>query len=201
MTKKLAEEGRFSETLILDWAKQLSKAYEYLHSFVPNPIIYRDMKPSNIILCKSGALKLIDFGIAREYKAQSKNDTVFIGTRGYAAPEQYGTGQTDILSDIYSLGITLYQLLTGKSPNEAPFEIKPVRYFDSGLSEDIEKIIGRCTRQDPSERYQSTEELLGDLRQMEDKNVRKAGSPDSGAHIPPGKRVVPFKEADTYDMG
>ena len=70
----------------------------YLHEFKPNPIIYRDMKPSNIIIDKNGNIKLIDFGIAREYKEQSECDTVYIGTRGYAAPEQYGFGQTNTAS-------------------------------------------------------------------------------------------------------
>lgn len=164
LDKKLSEEGRFNEGVVTGWASELCRALDYLHSCKPNPIIYRDMKPSNIILAKSGRLKLIDFGISREYKLQSDNDTVYIGTRGYAAPEQYGSGQTGVASDIYSLGVTLYQLLTGKSPNEPPYEIKPVRYFDKSLSREIEGIICKCTRQNPSERYQSASELLKDLK-------------------------------------
>lgn len=163
LDSKLKEAGSFPETTVLEWAKQLCGVLQYLHENTPNPIIYRDMKPANIIVTKSGALKLIDFGIAREYKAKAENDTVYIGTRGYAAPEQYGTGQTSAVTDIYSLGVTLYQLLTGKSPNEPPYEIKPVRYFNRELSADIERIIGKCTRQDPSGRYQSIAELWADI--------------------------------------
>lgn len=166
LDKKLSEEGRFGEEVVTGWALELCRALDYLHSCKPNPIIYRDMKPSNIIVMKSGRLKLIDFGISREFKAQSDSDTVYIGTRGYAAPEQYGTGQTDVTSDIYSLGVTLYQLLTGKSPNEPPYEMKPVRYFDKNLSREIENIICKCTRQDPSERYKSVAELLKDLESI-----------------------------------
>jgi len=169
LDKKLCEEGKFPEETVLDWARQLCDVLIYLHEFKPNPIIYRDMKPSNIILTASGKLKLIDFGIAREYKTYTDNDTVYIGTRGYAAPEQYGWGQTTVASDIYSLGVTLYHLVTGVSPNEPPYEIKPVRYFDKNLSEDVENIIQKCTKQDPKERYQSVRELLQEIIKTEEK--------------------------------
>jgi serine/threonine protein kinase len=119
LDKKLEEVGSFPEEVVLEWAAQLCDVLMYLHGIKPNPIIYRDMKPANIILAEGGRLKLIDFGIAREYKSGTCSDTICIGTRGYAAPEQYGAGQTSVASDIYSLGVTLYHLLTGKSPNEA----------------------------------------------------------------------------------
>lgn len=163
LDKKLKETGKFPEATVIEWAKQICEVMIYLHTFKPNPIIYRDMKPSNIILTRSGTIKLIDFGIAREYKQEAGSDTIYIGTRGYAAPEQYGTGQTDVTTDIYSLGVTLYHLVTGKSPNEPPYEIKPVRYFDKDLSADIENIISKCTRPNPQERYQSAQELLSDI--------------------------------------
>jgi len=168
LDKKLAEMGKIPENIIAGWAKELCRALEYLHSFKPNPIIYRDMKPSNVIIAKSGVLKLIDFGIAREYKALSGNDTVFIGTRGYAAPEQYGSGQTDPSSDLYSLGVMLHQLLTGKDPNKPPFEIKPVSYYDGSLSVGIESIICKCTMPSPSDRYQSATEMLDDIGRLEE---------------------------------
>ncbi len=163
LERKLVEEGRFPEAVVLEWANQLCDVLAYLHSQKPHPIIYRDMKPSNIIHTDNGLLKLIDFGIAREYKEKAVSDTVYIGTRGYAAPEQYGSGQTNASTDIYSLGVTLYQLLTGVSPDEPPYEIKPVRYFDTELSEDIEKILRKCTKQNPAERYQSVTELKSEL--------------------------------------
>lgn len=168
LDKKLAEAGRFPEEIVLDWASQLCDVLSYLHSFKPNPIIYRDMKPSNIILTPDGRIKLIDFGIAREYKEGLDSDTTYIGTRGYAAPEQYGCGQTEVASDIYSLGVTLHHLLTGKSPNEPPYEARPVRTLDRSLSAEIENIISRCTRQDPSERYRSAAELKSDVDKLRD---------------------------------
>ncbi len=195
LDKKLSEAGSFCEEIVAGWAAELCRALDYLHSIRPNPIIYRDMKPSNIILAKSGRLKLIDFGISREFKAQSDSDTVYIGTRGYAAPEQYGSGQTGVASDIYSLGVTLYQLLTGKSPNEPPYEIKPVRFFNKELSGKIESILCKCTRQDPSERYRSVHDLLKDL---EGPGTADAGMESGRESIRPGRgggiSAMPFKK-------
>lgn len=182
LDKKIEEDGKIAEEIVADWAVQLGKALLYLHSQKPNPIIYRDMKPSNIILTGSGNLKLIDFGIAREYKSQSEGDTVYIGTRGYAAPEQYGTGQTCAASDIYSLGVTLHHLLTGKSPLEPPFGNKPIRCFDSTLSLEMEEIICKCTMESAADRYQSASELLRDLEKLQGKrNDEKKGYPNYAA--------------------
>ena len=207
LEKKLAEEGCFPEATVLEWAGQLCGVLDYLHEYKPNPIIYRDMKPANIILARSGALKLIDFGIAREYKANSENDTVYIGTRGYAAPEQYGAGQTGATADIYSLGVTLYRLLTGKSPNEPPYEIKPVRFFNQSLSRDIERIIIKCTRPNPLERYQSIKELAGDIDNAVKR--RTAGNESTTETQKPqrdGMRTRPFRKLvltvwDNYEFG
>ncbi|HHW49111.1 MAG TPA: protein kinase [Clostridiaceae bacterium] len=178
LDKKLEEVGCFPEEVVLEWAAQLCDVLMYLHSIKPNPIIYRDMKPANIILTEGGRLKLIDFGIAREYKSGADSDTICIGTRGYAAPEQYGAGQTSFASDIYSLGVTLYHLLTGKSPNEAPYEIKPVRWFNSNLSSEIEDVILKCTRLDPSERYQSVQELIVEIERIKKSRANDVGHED-----------------------
>jgi serine/threonine-protein kinase len=154
------------EEKIVTWAKELCEVLRYLHS-QPNPIIYRDMKPGNIMLTKEGKIKLIDFGIARQYKENSTADTVIIGTRGYAAPEQYGNHQTDVRTDIYSLGITLYHLVTGKGPNDPPYELVPVRDINDKLSQGIEYIIAKCTQQDPKQRYQKVDELIYDLENID----------------------------------
>lgn len=100
----LKEYGAQPQEYVIEWAKQLCDVLGYLHSRVP-PIIYRDMKPSNVMLKPDGNLTLIDFGTAREFKASKVEDTTCLGTRGYAAPEQYGGhGQTDGRTDIYCLG-------------------------------------------------------------------------------------------------
>ena len=196
LDKKLAEQGKFAEETVIEWARQICEVLIYLHSFKPNPIIYRDMKPSNIILTKSGNIKLIDFGIAREYKAEAGSDTVYIGTRGYAAPEQYGAGQTDVTTDIYSLGATLYHLVTGRQP-KGPHYVKQDGYFDGELSKDIQKIINKCTRLNPRERYQSAQELLTDIiKAGEKRNTANKGIGEEGALLdnPTPDRPVGFKK-------
>ena len=126
----LEKYGVQSQENVIRWAKQLSEVLLYLHSQSPK-VIYRDMKPANIMLKPDGSVRLIDFGIAREYKEGKKGDTTVVGTREYAAPEQIqGTGQTDERTDIYSLGITLHHLVTGKSPAEPPYEIRPIRQYN-----------------------------------------------------------------------
>ena len=116
----LKQQKRVDEAQGLQWMKDLASALGYLHGQKPHPIIYRDMKPSNVMVQPDGKLKIIDFGIAREYKQESSADTTYIGTRGYAAPEQFGTAQTDARTDIYALGVTMYHLLTGKAPMNRP---------------------------------------------------------------------------------
>ena len=105
---------------------QLCTVLHYLHSQQP-PIIFRDLKPANIMRTPAGQLYLIDFGIARYFKPGQAKDTVALGSLGYAAPEQYGTAQTTPRADIYSLGAVLHQLLTTSDPSEAPFRFTPLR--------------------------------------------------------------------------
>lgn len=167
LDKVLQSIERFPEKTVIEWAKQICDVLIYLHTLKPNPIIYRDMKPANLIVSNEGKVKLIDFGIAREFKEEAQSDTAYIGTRGYAAPEQYGTSQSDARTDIYSFGVTLYHLVTGKGPNEPPYEIRPIREFDSSLSQGLEYIIDKCTKQDPERRYQSVAKLLDDLVNIE----------------------------------
>lgn len=156
----LAEYGAQPQESVIDWAKQLCDVLGYLHSRKP-PIIYRDMKPSNVMLKPDGNVVLFDFGTAREYKMQSMEDTTCLGTKGYAAPEQYGGhGQTDARTDIYCLGATMYHLLTGHNPSEPPYEMYPIRQWNPNLSAGLEAIILKCTQNNPSDRYQSCAELL-----------------------------------------
>ncbi len=156
---RLDEFGAQPQELVIEWAKQLSDVLGYLHTRKP-AIIYRDMKPSNIMLKPDGKLTLIDFGTAREYKEKNLADTTCLGTIGYAAPEQFGgKGQTDGRTDIYCLGATLYHLVTGMNPSEPPYEIKPIREINPSLSSGLEKIILKCTQRNPEDRYQNCAEL------------------------------------------
>ena len=121
------EKGEQPQEDVVDWAIQLCSVLDYLHTRKP-AIIYRDLKPGNIMLRPDGQIVLIDFGTAREYKTGQDEDTTSLGTKGYAAPEQYGgDGQTDARTDIYNLGATIYHLVTGKNPNKPPYEIRPIR--------------------------------------------------------------------------
>ena len=150
------------EETVTEWFRTLAGLLRYLHTRKP-PIIYRDMKPANVILQTDGTLKLIDFGIAREYKAQASGDTTYIGTNGFAAPEQFGLAQSDGRTDIYSLGMTMFYLATGKSPLEPPYGYTPARKLNPEISEKLEAILEKCIKSNPEDRYQNADELLNDL--------------------------------------
>ncbi len=160
LDKILNEYGAQPEEMVIGWAKQICDALGYLHSQKP-PIIYRDMKPANVMLKPEGNIKIIDFGIAREYKEQNLSDTTVLGTKGYAPPEQY-SGQTDARSDIFALGMTMHHLLTGVDPRKGDAYI-PVRQWNPEISEGLEIIIDKCVEPAAENRYQSCADLLYDL--------------------------------------
>ena len=149
--------GPFSERRVLGWARQLCDVLEYLHSQNP-PIIFRDMKPGNIMLTRNGRIKLIDFGIARFFRSSSSQDTQLLGTPGFAPPEQYGRAQTDERSDIYSLGITLFQLLTN-TLSENGFGLKDVRLINPQISPSVARALEKAGALNPEERYDSVAEF------------------------------------------
>lgn len=165
LEKALEERGVLPQEDVIEWGKQLCEVLSYLHN-LEKPIIYRDMKPANVMLRPDNTVALIDFGTAREYKVDSTKDTISLGTIGYAAPEQYSNadaGQTDARTDIYSLGVTMHHLLTGNDPTKPPYDLLPIRQINPNLSAGLEKIIERCTQRSPEKRYQSAAELLYDL--------------------------------------
>ena len=157
---------------VLEWSKQLCDVLGYLHSRQP-AIIYRDMKPANVMLRPDGQVALIDFGTAREYKEHSQGDTTWLGTRGYAAPEQFGgRGQTDARTDIYCLGATMYHLLTGYSPADTQFVIYPLGQLVPSLAgSGLEKVVAKCCEPDPANRYQSCAELMYALEHVHDEDA------------------------------
>ncbi|MDR3120198.1 MAG: serine/threonine protein kinase [Clostridiales bacterium] len=141
----LKAQTRVTEGTALAWGLEICDIMIYLHAQKPEPIIYRDLKPSNIILSPEGTIRLVDFGSARMYKPDRSSDTIYIGTRGYAAPEQYGAGQTSKRSDIYSFGVTMLHILTGRRPGEVS-AAGPDADIGSGGGADCDAVSGRLSR-------------------------------------------------------
>lgn len=176
LKQKLDTEGRFDEKTVIDWTIQLCGVLEYLHCQKPNPIIYGDMKPHNIILTKDGFVKLVDFGVSmlipeanekspKQDSGRLQNDTVFIGTKGYAAPEQYLCKGISPETDIFSLGITAIQLLTGFDPLKSAAESFFEDEKDFGdISPGLANILKKSIQADPKMRYRTALHLLKDLR-------------------------------------
>lgn len=164
LDKIIEENGAQPEAYVVEWAKQLCDVLGYLHSRTP-PIIYRDMKPANVMLKPDGNVMVIDFGTAKNYEIDL-GETTGIGTIGYAAPEQYigsGLGRTDARTDIYCLGITMYHLLTNIDPCKNLISDKSIRAVNPALSHGLDAIIQKCTQHQPKDRYQSCAELMYDL--------------------------------------
>jgi WD40 repeat protein len=159
----------------LQLALQLCDVLGYLHSRQP-PIIFRDLKPSNIIRSPEGQVTLVDFGIARFFKPGQSKDTIAFGSPGYAAPEQYGKAQTTPRSDVFSLGAVLHQLLTGSDPSEKPFRFAPLTMpRPAGLSALIERMVDM----DESRRPSSMETIRRELTALLD--ARTPWSADDAA--------------------
>lgn len=168
LDKIIEENGAQPEAYVVEWAKQLCDVFGYLHSRTP-AIIYRDMKPANVMLKPDGNIMVIDFGTAKNYEIDL-GETTGIGTIGYAAPEQYigsGLGRTDARTDIYCLGITLYHLLTNVDPCKNLISDKSIRAVNPALSHGLDAIIQKCTQHQPDDRYQTCAELMYDLENYE----------------------------------
>ena len=148
------------EREVLTWTIQICKVLEYLHSRQP-PIIFRDLKPSNVMVNNANVIKLVDFGIARTYKEDKLQDTIALGSENYAAPEQWGQAQTDARSDIYGLGATMYHLLANMPPSPAflPSEPAPINTLNMALSPEAVQIITKAMARDRADRYQSAAEI------------------------------------------
>lgn len=147
------------ERLALSWALQISRAMQFLSVQKPRPVVFRDLKPSNIMIDRTGRVKLIDFGIARFFKEDKIEDTYVYGTPGYAAPEQYGTAQTDVRSDIFSLGATLHHCLSGSDPSEHPLDFPDPLLLNPKLNKGTVKIIRKALEQNPERRYQTAMDM------------------------------------------
>lgn len=173
--------GRLSEPEALFVARQLCSALGYLHSQNP-PIIFRDLKPANVMVDGYQTIKLIDFGIARRYKRGSMQDTESFVSMGYAPPEQFGHGQTDARSDIYAFGVTLHHLLTGYDPSTNPMDaLPPARKLAPTVSAEVEQLIAKMTDKSPLARPQTIAEVEQVLARRSSQPTRFLGKTIPGA--------------------
>lgn len=163
----LKNAGPLPEKEALNLAEQLLGVLSYLHTREP-PVIYLDLKPDNIMVRPDGTVVLIDFGTARIMQGRDDEASICLGTKGYAAPEQYeGRGQTDARTDIYCLGATLFYLITGRELSGF-YGNQNIQGEERSLSDGMEHVIAKCTRANPAERYQSCDEVISDLKHLEE---------------------------------
>lgn len=207
--KERSRDG-FEESSYAAWAGnvflRLCDAVNELHSSFNPPLIHRDLKPSNILLSSNG-LTIVDFGIARTYRAEAESDTVRFGTCAYAPPEQFGYGQTDVRSDVYALGMVLLFMLTGKTPSAADAGNAALRLnIDSRFAQ----VAKSATAFDPDSRFESVAELrkafetAQDLTLADSNNLPLAGAPSPA--FPPSSvpdleaPQAPFREHDPQSL-
>ena len=151
--------GLLNEETVVEWAIQLCDVLSYLHNHKPEPVIFRDMKPSNVMLDHHNHVRLIDFGIARGFQAGQKG--TMIGTEGYSPPEQY-RGEASPAGDIYALGATVHHLLTRQDPRVEPpfsFSDRPIRKVNPAVSIELEAIINASLNYNPAERFPSAQAM------------------------------------------
>ncbi|MEO6890979.1 MAG: serine/threonine-protein kinase [Ktedonobacteraceae bacterium] len=161
---KSTRRGHFSVRQVLAIGHSLCKVLNYLHD-QKQSIIFRDLKPANIMVTRKGRLYLIDFGIARHHQPQQRRDTAPLGSPGYAAPEQYGKAQTTTQTDVYGLGATLQTLLTGKEPLELLMSSEPPGH---AVPQELQTLITRMLEREPGKRPRSIEEVRWSLRQLQE---------------------------------
>lgn len=192
---------------VVDWGIQICDVLSYLHSQNP-PIVFRDLKPSNIMLRPPNHIVLIDFGIARWFEAGQKG--TMIGTEGYSPPEQY-RGIANPQGDIYALGATLHHLLTKRDPRLEPpftFHEEPPRLLNSAVSEQLEAVIMKALEYEPEKRFVSAEEMKAALVQCLKKEVKERGPAPAGGprpmvtqHITPEAAGLPAAEVEELPAG
>jgi serine/threonine protein kinase len=175
---------------LVAWAMKICDILDYLHHLQPYHLIYRDLKPSNIMITSGGRVMLIDFGIARFFKPRRAKDTCFLGTPGFCPPEQYGASQSNVSNDIYGLGATLYHLLTGVNMEKLQYRVPPVSHYNGSVPRELQRIIARSMNMDRARRYGSAQKLKSDLERLEGKMIEPV-KPPSPVLLSPRERVVP----------
>jgi serine/threonine protein kinase len=206
-----------SPEVVRKWAAELCDVLSYLHTHTPEPIIFRDMKPSNVMIDRSGRIRLIDFGIAKPFVPEKMQMGTKIGTDGYAPPEQY-RGIASPQGDLYALGATLHHILTRRDPRlEAPFSFaaRPLRQLNAKVSAELDAIIMKALSEDPRNRYQSAKEMKDALEGIAQHSPRPTPSHSSDtsggaaprvnmgatgviseAELPPTPGMTGFNEGD-----
>lgn len=161
----IKENQKAAEEDAVKWGIQLADVLSYLHRLKP-PVLYLDMKPSNIILRSDGVLKLIDFGAAlTDWRGMEQGQ--YMGTPGYAPPEQIQGGSVDMRTDVYALGATLYHLVTGVSPALQNCSVRTVREWDITLSAGLERVISKAAALNPKERYWDAGRMKQELEHVD----------------------------------
>ena len=167
LESRLAAGGPLSVNFALELCLQIADVLDYLHTR-DNPIVFRDFKPGNVMLTPNDEVKLVDFGIARVFKKGASTDTKALGTPGYAAPEQYGKGQSGPRTDLYAFGATIHHVLTGRDPTDEPFSFPPLTDFRQDLPAEFVGLLESCLQLKAEQRPDSSfavkrvlEQLLG----------------------------------------
>ncbi len=164
--------GFLPEDQVISWAVQLCDVLSYLHAHKPDPVVFRDMKPSNVMINHNGDVVLVDFGIAKTFQSGQKG--TMIGTEGYSPPEQY-RGEATPLADIYSLGATLHHAITRRDPRlEPPFSFgeRPVRRINTNVSNEFEAVINTALQYTPADRFSNADVMKDALMHV----ARKTGA-------------------------
>ncbi|MEN6391229.1 MAG: serine hydrolase [Syntrophomonas sp.] len=194
---ELLRRGPIPEAEVYDWALQLCDILDFLHKRNP-PIIFRDLKPDNIMLTPEGQIKLIDFGIARHFQPGNAADTVAYGSGGFSPPEQYGQIQTDARSDIYALGATIHYLLTGIDPSKGPFRFEPPGQY-APVSNNFENAIMKALELQIENRPQNITDFKAMLAKAPiDFTARQGSVSRANSSIPTENKIV--NESDTMPL-
>jgi serine/threonine protein kinase len=176
-----AEGGRLPVEKVLMIGTQLASVLSYLHKRNP-AIIFRDLKPSNIMRISDGQIYLIDFGIARHFKVGQSKDTIALGSPGYAAPEQYGRAQSTPQTDVYSLGATLHHMLTGIDPSDSPFNHVPL---DLPRYPQLSILLNCMLEMDPRKRPASMGNIKRELQRISAGRSYPSAPPSRNQHQHP----------------